>query len=67
MGPKVDNIYTVGDHKIAFLCVNKLEKKGKWLLWKCMMSQKAKSLFIKLKYKKFQALISKRDVLIQKD
>ena len=27
MGPKVDNIYTVGDHKIAYLCVNKLEKR----------------------------------------
>ena len=31
------------------------------------MPQKAKGLFIKLKYQKFQALISKWDVLIQKD
>ena len=30
-------------------------------------AQKAKGLLIKLKYQKFQALISKRDVLIQKD
>ena len=30
-------------------------------------AQKAKGLLIKLKYQKFQASISKRDVLIQKD
>ena len=30
-------------------------------------AQKAKGLLIKLKYQKFQALILKRDVLIQKD
>ena len=30
-------------------------------------AQEAKGLLIKLKYQKFQASISKRDVLIQKD
>ena len=43
------------------------QKKGKATYMRMYDAQKAKSLFIKLKYQKFQALISKEDVLIQND
>ena len=43
------------------------QEKGKATFMKMFDAQKAKGLFIKLKYQKFQALISKWDVLIQKD
>ena len=41
--------------------------KEKATFMKMYDAQKAKGLLIKLKYQKFQALILKRDVLIQKD
>ena len=43
------------------------QEKGKETFMKLYDAQKAKGLLIKLKYQKFQASISKRDVLIQKD
>ena len=42
------------------------QEKGKATFMKLYDAQKAKGLLIKLKYQKFQASISKRDVLIQK-
>ena len=43
------------------------QEKGKATFMKLYDAQKAKGLLIKLKYQKFQASISERDVLIQKD
>ena len=43
------------------------QEKGKVAFMKMYDALKAKGLLIKLKYQKFQASISKRDVLIQKD
>ena len=43
------------------------QEKGKANFMKMYDAQKAKGLLIKLKYQKFLASISKRDVLIQKD
>ena len=43
------------------------QEKGKTTFMKLYDPQKAKDLLIKLKYQKFQASISKKDVLIQKD
>ena len=42
------------------------QEKGKATFMKMYNAQKAKDLFIKLKYQKFQASISKRDVKIKK-
>ena len=41
------------------------QEKGKATYMKMYDAQKAKDLFIKLKYQKFQASISKRDVKIK--
>ena len=43
------------------------QEKGKGTFMKMYDAQKVKGLFIKLKYKKCQALISKRDVKIKND
>ena len=43
------------------------QEKGKATFMKMYNAQKAKGLLIKQKYQKFQASISKREVLIQKD
>ena len=43
------------------------QEKGKATYMKMYDAQKAKGLFIKLKYQKFQASISKRDVKIKND
>ena len=43
------------------------QEKGKATFMKMYDAQEAKGLLIKLQYQKFQASISKRDVLIQKD
>ena len=43
------------------------QEKGKVTYMKMYDAQKAKGLFIKLKYQKFQASISKREIKIKND